>query len=164
MTEPQLVRALEPIEKRYKQDYSTQERKMLYKLFSWMTIEKFRELCGLVLAVDSYRIPAVADFEKIKEAHPDKFRHIRRVHEPCEICGGTGIRMFLQGCPDRKHVAPAARCECRNGDYWAQFLSVTDAENLRGFVRWLGRNESSSAAVAAADRALESLRGDTRES
>ena len=139
MTHEQLIEGLEPIEKRYKQDYSTQERAIIYKRFSWMTGEMWQELCGLVVAADSFRIPAVDDFTKTQMAHSDKFRRIRKVNEPCETCKGGGTRMFLQRRLDKKHVAPAARCDCRNGENWPRYPSVEETEKLPGFFQFVER-------------------------
>ena len=155
MKDEQLVVCLEPIEQRYKQDYSTQERKMLYEQYFWMTTEMFGELCGLVVAADKYRIPAVDDFTKTQIAHPDKFRRRQKGHEPCKACKGMGVRRFLQRRPDGKHTAPAARCDCRNGENWPQFPSVKNLEGLPGFVRVLSCHESDFEAVTAADRAVD---------
>lgn len=154
MKEDKLVEFLEPIETRYKQDYSTQERKMLYARFFWMTDEMFQDLCGLVLATDSFRIPAVNDFSKIQISLPDRFRRIQKVEEPCEICKATGVRRFLQIGRDKRHAAPAARCDCGNGKKWTHFPSIEVAKRLVGFVRWLRCHESDFGAVVAADRAL----------
>lgn len=154
VTEEQIVGGLEPIEQRYKQDYSTQDRKIFYKRYSWMTSEMWQDLCGAVLAKDYYRIPAVDDFAEMQQANPDKFPRTRRAHEPCDDCKGTGVRRFLQKRRDGKHTAPAARCDCRNGEYWQQFPSVERAKGLPGFVRLLDCHESDFGAVAAADQTV----------
>ena len=153
MTKDQLLDGLEPIEKRYNQSYSDQEVEMLEKRYFWMTGEMWQDLCGLVLAsAGKFRLPAVDDFTKAQLAEPERFRRTKKVREECETCGGGGVRMFLQRAWDRRHLAPAARCDCRNGENWPKFPSAKEAEALKGFVRWLRRNESSTGAVAEADR------------
>ncbi len=153
MTHEHIVDCLEPIEKRYKQDYSGHEQEIFYKQYSWMTNEMWRTLCGLVLAKDFYRIPSKDDFVEIEQAHPDKFKRIQKVSEECDICKSSGMRRFLQIGKDKRHAVPVARCDCGNGKKWTYFPSVELAERLVGFVRWLGCHESDFGAVTDADRA-----------
>ena len=152
MKHEQLIEALEPIEARYKQDYTDQEREIMYKRFFWMTGGMFTKLCGIVLAAGQYRIPAVDDFTKMQNANPEDFKRIKRMHADCDDCNGTGYRMFLQRRRDKKHVAPAARCDCLNGENYHTFPSIEQAEKAEGFFRWLSVHEPPFDAIMKADK------------
>jgi hypothetical protein len=156
MTNEQMLEALKIVEERHGKTYLANETAALYMKFSWMTSEKWEELCRVVLSESTY-FPKVKRFTEVYEKHQSDFKRLVRVRVPCSVCGGDGVRSWLQRLSEGRFQTPVTQCSCPNGENWPGIPPDDEVQSRPDFVRWLVAREPNVCAIARAER------GDTWE-
>lgn len=140
MEEVEVIEELAKVEARFNQQYTDEEVKMLMDSYGEMPRSKWASLCGKVLAKGGFRLPAVEDFRRTYADMPEQFKHREYKREPCEHCGGEGVRRWKRRRQFATEIA-VARCRCENGKRWPAYPTMGDVGRRQDFERWITPEE-----------------------